>query len=435
MRTHLTPNRFKATLTFTLLLCSTACAQATFQGLVDLPGGSSGSAGGAYAISADGTVVVGDGVTTNGSEACLWIEGAPSSIGDLPGGVVGSRALAVSANGSVIVGYGRPGGGDFEAFRWEDGIMTGLGDVQGGIPNSRAAAVSADGLIVAGTAYSQSGGQAFRWENGIMASLGNAPGAPPGTQAAAISADGTTIVGRAGIGTPGTNDDVPFVWRNGTMTALPAGIGTCGGGGDALAVTHDGTTVFGFNCVDGTSETALFAWTSEGGPLSLGSVPQVAFCGGQRGLAVSADASRIVGGCDTGAAFIWDADGGVRLLRDVLTGEYGLNLSSWMLYRATGISADGGTIVGLGSSTEVGYNAWIATLPTHPQGDADADGVVDDLDLCPDTILEAPVDGQGCPPIANGDIDRDGDVDLVDFAALQACMSGAHQPADSDCGE
>ena len=61
--------------------------------------------------------------------------GAPTPsftlLGDLPGGAFMSRATAVSADGTTVVGYStstalNPAGGD-EAFRWKDGQMIGLG--------------------------------------------------------------------------------------------------------------------------------------------------------------------------------------------------------------------------------------------------------------------------------------------------------------------
>jgi probable HAF family extracellular repeat protein len=65
-------------------------------------------------------------------------------LGDLPGGSFESSALDVSADGSVIVGYGTSANGQ-EAFRWtaQTGMISlGLG---------RATAVSGDGSAVVGT--------------------------------------------------------------------------------------------------------------------------------------------------------------------------------------------------------------------------------------------------------------------------------------------
>ena len=67
-------------------------------------------------------------------------------VGDLPGNSFASRAYAVSADGSVAVGWSISASGG-EAFRWTSaGGMVGLGDLPGGGFFSEAFAVSADGL-------------------------------------------------------------------------------------------------------------------------------------------------------------------------------------------------------------------------------------------------------------------------------------------------
>jgi hypothetical protein len=107
-------------------------------------------------------------------------------------------------------------------------------------------------------------------------------------------------------------------------------------------------------------------------------------------------------------------------------------------------------------------------LVTVDDTDPDGDGVGDCLDLCPNTIPGAPVDGDGCPappipadddndgdvgpsdidahlactsgptiPLAPGceakDLDNDGDVDQKDFAIAQKCLSGENVPGDPNC--
>jgi hypothetical protein len=61
-------------------------------------------------------------------------------------------------------------------------------------------------------------------------------------------------------------------------------------------------------------------------------------------------------------AFIWDAPHGMRSLHEVLTNNYGLDLTGWQLSAAGGISSDGATIVGYGINPAGMTEAWIANL-------------------------------------------------------------------------
>jgi hypothetical protein len=84
---------------------------------------------------------------------------------------------------------------------------------------------------------------------------------------------------------------------------------------------------------------------------------------GSDARAVSADGSVVVG-TSGGEAFIWDAGHGMRSLKQVLTDDFGLDLSLWNLLEATGISADGRTIVGDGfQGFDSNQRAWIAIIP------------------------------------------------------------------------
>src|SRR5262245_37318037 len=85
--------------------------------------------------------------------------------------------LAVSADGSVVVGT-RFAGPSVEAFRWTAATgVVGLGDLPGDTAGSNAAAVSADGGVVVGVSGSASGQEAFRWTSGGgMVGLGDLPG-------------------------------------------------------------------------------------------------------------------------------------------------------------------------------------------------------------------------------------------------------------------
>jgi probable HAF family extracellular repeat protein len=189
-------------------------------GLGDLPGGAFVSYG--QAVSADGSVVVGGGRSSGavdapeGSEAFRWTQaGGMVGLGDLPGGSFSSWAYDVSADGSVVVGSGNTTASGSEAFRWtRAGGMVGLGFLPGGTSSS-AIAVSDDGSVVVGA----SSGRPFRWTQATgMVALDLLPGVRTfGVRGA--SGDGMIVVGYYNHPTP--NDLRPAIWtRDGTMRDL-----------------------------------------------------------------------------------------------------------------------------------------------------------------------------------------------------------------------
>ena len=131
-----------------------------------LPGDSSSVADG---VSADGSVIVGSSSGAD-TQAFRWTqETGMIGLGTLPGGSRNSRARGVSADGSVIVGqcYGEAG---FEAFIWDatNGMRSvrqvlvsqfGLGANLRGWKLRAATAVSADGSVVVGYGMNPDGNQ------------------------------------------------------------------------------------------------------------------------------------------------------------------------------------------------------------------------------------------------------------------------------------
>ena len=119
-------------------------------------------------------------------------------------------------------------------------------------------------------------------------------------------------------------------------------------------------------CVVGFSDSYLgqepFRWTSDGGMVGLG---QLAGSYG-RALDVSGDGSVVVG-LTTGflgqEAFYWTASVGMQSLKDMLTKDYGLDLTGWRLIEAKGISVDGLTIIGTGVNPQGDPEAWVVTIP------------------------------------------------------------------------
>jgi uncharacterized membrane protein len=152
------------------------------------------------------------------------------------------------------------------------------------------------------------------------------------------------------------------------------GLGFLSGGSSSWAVdtSADGTVVVGnaVHHMEGyTSKfTEAFIWTDEGGMVGLGSlaeIPMKVLLSEAKG--VSGNGEVIVGQTCTSTGtelpFIWDAQNGMRSLSDVLADECGLDLTGWDLVMATGISANGLTIVGIGYNPDGQWEGWIATIP------------------------------------------------------------------------
>jgi probable HAF family extracellular repeat protein len=390
-------------------LCIACCgrnsaAQPFFMGLGDVPGGVTGSH--AHGVSADGLVVVGTAAGAAGDEAFRWtIDAGMVSLG------ANSRASDVSADGSVVVGQWGA-----EAFRWtQDTGVVGLGDLPGGAFRSFAKAVSGDGFVVAGIGWRTRclrGGctniwPPVRWTGSAMqqVSMSVVP-VFDRTLPLDISADGSVIVaGR-------------FEAERWTLDGGVMPLGDLPGGAinsQAYGVSADGSVIVGQG--ESSSGREAFRWTEEGGMVGLGILP-----GFDSSLAqdLTADGSLVVGSLGMGSkahavAFIWDALHGMRELRAVLVNDHGLSasLAGWTLEYATAISADGRAVVGYGTNPAGNTEAWLAHFGDEPQipGDFNGDGTVDDADL-----LEWQGDfGQN----ADSNADNDNDSDGADLLAWQ----------------
>lgn len=99
-------------------------------------------------------------------------------------------------------------------------------------------------------------------------------------------------------------------------------------------------------------------WTNEGGIRDLGALTAHE---GSYAYATNHDGTVVVG-MSGDSAFLWRADLGMVDLSLYLT-SLGLDLTAWTLTSANGVSADGLTIVGVGSHNGIN-EAWIASIPS-----------------------------------------------------------------------
>jgi probable HAF family extracellular repeat protein len=226
----------------------------------------------ASATSVDGSVIVGRSSSISGLEAFRWTAGSGMvGMGDLSGGDFRSAAYGISVDGSVIVGAGSATSYE-EAFRWTsvDG-MVGLGFLPG-TSESRALATSADGSVVVGW----SGGRAFRWtQDDGMVAFGNRPGFNA-TKALATSADGSVIVGTYSTNSS-PSGQATFIWdevrgMRGLREIINADPNLDMTGwalNSANGISADGRTIVGFAFRPGDLEIGLAYITTIPEPTTL----------------------------------------------------------------------------------------------------------------------------------------------------------------------
>ena len=166
--------------------------------LPDIPGGI--EFGEARAITPTGSVSVGYGSSATGTEAVRWLHAdwatqgweAPDTLevlGDLPGGALLASALAVSADGNTIVGYGSPAATEIAATIWTPGSgMRALKDViqsvyaidLGSAVLREANGISADATVIVGIGRRAPGAPIEGWVLDLR---------PSGPQCPACAAD------------------------------------------------------------------------------------------------------------------------------------------------------------------------------------------------------------------------------------------------------
>ena len=335
-----------------------APATASFRALGDLPGGDVHSE--ALAVSDDGRVVVGRSSSARFTEEGFLWAGADTLTPLLgAGGVpVASEPRAITATGDAVAGKIGIAGG-FVAAQWTAATgWVSVGDIVGGTLISQVLGMSANGTVLVGWGSSDAGFESVRWTAGTPVAMGDLPGGVFNSAAAQVSADGQTIAG-TGSSTSGPE---AYVW---TQSGGMVGLGDLEFGAfesEAFGMNGNGSVIVG----EATSAAGVeaFRWIAAGGMQGLGDLAGGDFH--STAFDVSDDGAVVVGFATTGAgseAFIWDAALGMRNLKDVLVAAGVTALSGWTLTEATGISADGRTVVGNGTNPSGQAEGWVARLP------------------------------------------------------------------------
>jgi uncharacterized membrane protein len=359
-------------------------------GLGDLPGGSISSF--ASGLSDDGRVIIGMSRSDAGDETYRWTAETglePLNLLEGQNYFDTSNVTALSADGTVIVGYGSGNAASREGFRWtQETGMVSLGSefFSRELLFSLARDVSADGMVVVGTAdfspCDDDCGYSFRW----TAETGMVHGEPTlvESDAYAVSGDGLVVVGGGDFRHLG-QDLSGFRWTEETGNELFEVSGR--------AVSYDGSVIAGYENL----------WT-ENGSISLGQFFEPS--------GMTADGSVIVGSERfSGEALYWDSENGTQKLVDVFTNQFGLDVAGWTLaderYDEIYISADGRTIAGSGVNPSGKLEAWIATIPGP---DFDVDGDVDDADALVGEIVagtnDSVFDLSGDGAVNNADLNQ-----------------------------
>lgn len=169
--------------------------------LPSLPSGGAGQNRYAWAISGDGSTIVGSSTWFPGGAAPVrWTSAGALSLGAIPGGTSDAVGSAVSHDGSIIYGMGL-GPTGYDTFRWTEATgMVGLGVTGPGFSAPLPLACTPDGGILVGNAVFR----AFVWTMGagpesVQDLLENVYGLDLGglqlVSVNAISDDGTVIAG------------------------------------------------------------------------------------------------------------------------------------------------------------------------------------------------------------------------------------------------
>ncbi|HMA97530.1 MAG TPA: hypothetical protein VKP30_32820 [Polyangiaceae bacterium] len=334
--------------------CGGECGcRAEFIALGDLPGGTFNST--AHSVSRSGDVVVGVGTTDDeATHSFIWKSSVLSKIPLQIPGLRQDYAYAVSDDGSVVVGGAGVENSAGMGWVWIAGGAT--------ITNAQVStlvALSGDGKVAAGDHFTESVRSSpltFTVSTSVIRLLSTLPAHDTNSYPTGASLDGRVIVGRCGSTRV---EAVPCRWD---AAGVPTIVGDLPGGdsyGWASDVSDDGIVVVGNSSSSSGTQAFHYNGTRTYG---LGFLP-----GGTHSMAngVSGDGRFVVGtasSSDDHGAFLWDEASGMRSVADELKSR-GYELpNTWKVRNANGISGDGKSIVGAATNPSGNNEAFLVRL-------------------------------------------------------------------------
>jgi probable HAF family extracellular repeat protein len=328
-----------------------------------------------------------------GRRAFLWENGRMTDITDRPCNVQ-SSALDINNIGQIIF-YVPP-----LSFLWDDGQIIPLGHL--GYPDTTATAINDVAQVVGLSHVTPFQRRGFLWDQGAMLDLGSLGGMESGSVAWDINNAGQVV------GITATRDDPAgraFLWEHGVMKNL-GGLGGVSSTGFGI---NDSSQVVGLAELPEVPKNTCFLWEN-GVMIDLAADRDFVYCWPES----INNSGQVVGELHTafGApveTFLYDETNGFRNLHGLLPGEI-----PWTSLTPNAIN-EFGQIVGYGNAER----ATRAFLMTPIFADFNENGLTELSDF---VELNACLTGPGDARTAScskADLDRDGDVDLIDFRVFQ----------------
>lgn len=348
--------------------CAIALSQTPSLTLIGTPPGRLDST--IISMSSDGGAFTGYTTASGGvRRGFTWTRaGGFDEWGALPSVPGGTRGLAISGDGSTVVGRRDPGTTTVEAFRYRNGTYSTLGALPAGYDQSTATGVNNNGSVIVGTIEDSSGlrgTNAMRWTATTgMQNVGRAQPNHAGANFNGLSRDGNTAIG---VSFPGGVGGRAYSWTQGAgwrFLPMPDGFASAYDA-TTTGVSVDGTFVTGYSTpfTSGSDRYAGILWQN-GLPRNLGSFGD---SWDMFPSAVSDNGRVVVGGCrnvDTSIeiATIWLNGGGPINLQDYLA-SFGVTLPAGVrMIGAGSVSADG-TVISGAVMDGFRIQGFVATIP------------------------------------------------------------------------